>query len=160
VKKQLFEILQVPRVPQLGFGRPARFIHDFSLNLTAILDMQSQDCYVMPLNRSVIKPPQDLYEFFRGLQDGTYTVDGDTVRQTYYANPLPVQDLSKLGPFIESECGSSPTYMLVSRETDGDAAVARVRRDVASAGGRANRIKFGEFAGSALHTVSIIHKKR
>lgn len=31
VMKQLWEILQVPRVPQLGLGRPARFIHDFSM---------------------------------------------------------------------------------------------------------------------------------
>ncbi|OWA51901.1 hypothetical protein BV898_16362 [Hypsibius exemplaris] len=161
IKKQLFEILQVPKVPLLGLGRPARFIHDFSLNLTAILDMQSQDCYVMPLNRSIIKPPQDLLEFFRGLEDGTYTVDGDAVRQTYYADPLPVQDLSALGPFISRECRRSPTYMLVSRETDGDQAVERVRRDAGGSTVASERVTFGEFAGSSLHRVNIVmHKRR
>jgi hypothetical protein len=145
LRKQLWEILQVPRVPQLGLGRPARFIHDFSLNLTAIFDMASQECYIMPLNRSVIKPPQDLFEFLRGLEDGSYTVDGTAVRQTYYVDPLPVMDLSGLGPFIERECNNHPTYWLISRDADSD----RVRRN-------ADQVNtFGEFVGS-LHTVDII----
>ncbi|GAU89641.1 hypothetical protein RvY_02170 [Ramazzottius varieornatus] len=152
LKKQLWEILQVPRVPQLGLGRPARFIHDFSLNLTAILDMQSRECYVMPLNRSIIKPPQDLFEFLRGLEDGTYTIDGNSVRQTYYTSPLPVMDYSTVGPFITRECGRYPTWMLVERDVDAGMDSAQRRRRAVN---KENVATFGEFVGS-LHTVNII----
>lgn len=152
LKQQLWEILQVPRVPQLGLGRPARFIHDFSLNLTAILDMQSRECYVMPLNRSIIKPPQDLFEFLRGLEDGTYTVDGNSVRQTYYTSPLPVMDYSTVGPFITRECGRYPTWMLVEHDVDAGMDNAQRRRRAVN---NKNVATFGEFVGS-LHTVNII----
>lgn len=100
------------------------------------------------------------------LQAGTYTVDGDVVRQTYYADPLPLDDLTSLGPFIARECRNSPTYMLKSRAVDTDdsssssAAVPsasdsldRVRRDAAAS---ADHVSFGEFAGNSLHRVHIV----
>lgn len=156
LQKQLWEVLQIPRVPSLGLGRPARFIHDFNLNLTAILDMQSKDCYIMPLNRSVVKPPQDLFEFLRGLEDGTYTVDGSAIRQNYVANPIPFTDLTSLGPFIAGECANSAIYTLLKLDNaDGD----RVRRDVAASGAAVDHVVFGEFAGKSLHTVNIIKKQ-
>jgi len=154
LEKQLYEVMQVPKVPELGLGRPARFIHDFGLNLTAILDMESHDCYILPLNRSVVKPPKDLFELIRGLNDGTFTVDGDAVRETYIANPLAMPDPSTLGPFIARECRGLPTYMLINRDTMSSDQLDRVRRDVA--GTATDRMAYGEFAGNSLHTVHII----
>ncbi|XP_055349537.1 integral membrane protein 2B-like [Paramacrobiotus metropolitanus] len=161
LRRQMWEILQTPRVPQLGLNQPSRFIHDFSLNLTAIYDIQNSECYIMPLNRSVIKPPQDLFEFLRGMQDGSYTLDGSVIRQTYYVDPLPVMDYSVLGPFITRECLKFPTYWLIARDdadvstnTD-NTAEERVRRSAI-----ADQVTstFGEFVGS-LHTVNIVKPK-
>jgi hypothetical protein len=146
LRRQLFEILEIPRVPQLGLGRPARFIHDFSLNLTGILDMESRECYVMPLNRTVVKPPQDLYQFLKGLSDGTYTVDGDAISRTYFVDSAPITNTTSLGRYIAQECEGMPTYWLISRE---DASPERVRREAK------NVATFGEFAGN-FHFLQIV----
>lgn len=44
-----YEKIEVPK----GFShsRPGRFIHDFQLNLTAIIDLDNDRCFIIPLNR-------------------------------------------------------------------------------------------------------------
>jgi hypothetical protein len=65
-----------------------------------------------------------------------------------------------LGPFIASECANSPTYTLLKLDnSDGDAAVDRVRRDVVASGAAVDHLAFGEFAGKSLQMFNIVKKQ-
>ncbi|CAI5793769.1 Integral membrane protein 2 [Podarcis lilfordi] len=59
-------IIQVP-VPKFSDSDPAAIVHDFERLLTAYLDLQLGNCYVIPLNTSIVMPPRNLMDLFSKL---------------------------------------------------------------------------------------------
>lgn len=71
--KQHFEVdpnfeYEKIEVPRFGFHRPAMFVHDFKQNLTAIVDLKGRRCFIKPLDRQRITPPQNLVDLVRKME--------------------------------------------------------------------------------------------
>ncbi|KAL2720566.1 integral membrane protein 2A [Vespula squamosa] len=99
-------------VPDFRGGRQGRFIHDFNINKTGIIDIDGRCCFVMPLNRQRVLPPHNLYDLLRKMFNGYYEVDTDIVRETMKVVTPPITDMSTVGTYIARECQDLPTYML------------------------------------------------
>lgn len=99
-------------VPDFRGGRQGRFIHDFNINKTGIIDIDGQSCFVMPLNRQRVLPPHNLYDLLRKMFNGYYEVDTEIVRETMEVVTPPITDMSSVGTYIARECQNLPTYML------------------------------------------------
>ncbi|CAI9180752.1 unnamed protein product [Rangifer tarandus platyrhynchus] len=61
-------IIDVP-VPRFSDSDPAAIIHDFEKGMTAYLDLLLGNCYLVPLNTSIVMPPKNLVELFGKLAD-------------------------------------------------------------------------------------------
>uniref|UniRef100_A0A3Q2PKL9 Integral membrane protein 2 n=1 Tax=Fundulus heteroclitus TaxID=8078 RepID=A0A3Q2PKL9_FUNHE len=64
-------VISVPP-PRFRPGDPAYILHDFNRKLTAYLDLTLRTCFVIPLNTSVVLPPQDLIDLFSQLMVSTF----------------------------------------------------------------------------------------
>merc|ERR1739840_67746 len=71
---ETFEMFQMP---QLSRGK---YLHDFKMNKTLIIDTDNNHCFIMPLDRKEIEPPRDFMEFINRLNNGIYQLDLDEVR--------------------------------------------------------------------------------
>lgn len=99
-------------VPDFSDGRRGRYIHDFSMNITGIVDLEEDRCFIIPLNRSMVYPPQNLADLVLKLRSGFYEVDTEIVRETYHVETPAITDFRSLGLYIARECGNLPTYRL------------------------------------------------
>lgn len=100
-------------VPSIGDTRRATVLHDFSRNVTAIVDNDQAVCFIMPLNRTLVKPPESFWDMMLKLKSGYYVPDVNLVRENYRAVTPPLQDLTPLGFNIWLECSDYDTYRLV-----------------------------------------------
>ncbi|XP_054282849.1 integral membrane protein 2C-like [Macrosteles quadrilineatus] len=99
-------------VPNFEGGRSSRFVHDFNMNKTGIIDVEARRCFVMTLNRTQVLPPQDLIDLIRKMWDGYYEVDIDMVRETMRVVLPPIKDPRSVGLMIMRECGNYPIYKM------------------------------------------------
>lgn len=101
-------------VPDFRYGRSGRFIHDFNTNITGIIDITGNRCFVMPLNRGNVLPPKSLIDLVRKMWEGYYKVDTQVIRATMRVVIPPLTDLKSVGTFISKECDGLPVYRLES----------------------------------------------
>ncbi|XP_058803397.1 integral membrane protein 2B [Phymastichus coffea] len=99
-------------VPDFRGGRQGRFIHDFNINKTGIVDIDGKCCFVMPLNRQRVLPPRNMYDLLKKMYNGYYEVDTEIVRETMKVVVPPITDLSTVGTYIARECQNMSTYLL------------------------------------------------
>lgn len=99
-------------VPEFEKGRNSKFIHDFHANMTGIIDLAAQRCFVMPLNRSVVLPPESLHDLIQKMTIGYYTPNPSQIRETYRAVETPVEDMLSLGSHIAQACQDYTVYRL------------------------------------------------
>ena len=130
-------------VPDFRGGRQGRFIHDFNINKTGIIDIDGQCCFVMPLNRQRVLPPHNMYDLLRKMYNGYYEVDTEIVRETMKVVLPPITDLSVVGTYIAHECQDLPTYMLTKVNS-------HVSKRSISSG------VFGQFAGKNIIEFDIL----
>ncbi|KAG2463553.1 ITM2A protein, partial [Polypterus senegalus] len=93
-------IIKVP-VPRFADTDPAAILHDFGRKLTAYLDLKLSNCYVIPLNTSVVMPPRDLLDLFIELMTAsynTYLIHEDLVVTER------IDDITELGFYIYELC--------------------------------------------------------
>jgi len=133
-------------VPDFSGGRRGRFIHDFSANKTGIIDLDGHRCFVMPLNRSRILPPNSLLDLVIKMRAGYYEVDTEVVRETMRVVRPRITDYSSLGFYIARECSRLPTFKLerVTRPI--------VKRSLESVD---SKLVFAEFAGNKISQLVI-----
>jgi len=100
-------------VPEFSHGRKGRFIHDFSFNKTAIVDIEGGRCFILDLNRSRVLPPKSLFDMITKLSSTYYDVDTEMVRETYRVK-TPAVDLKEdeVGMVIQRECEPYNSYLL------------------------------------------------
>ncbi|XP_053978459.1 integral membrane protein 2B [Hylaeus anthracinus] len=131
-------------VPDFRGGRQGRFIHDFNINKTGIIDIDGQCCFVMPLNRQRVLPPRNMYDLLRKMYNGYYEVDTEIVRETMKVIVPPISDLSVVGTYIARECQDLPTYMLTKVNSN------VVKRSISSG-------VFGQYAGLNIIEFDILN---
>lgn len=100
------------RATSLTATKSARFIHDFSVNVTGIVDVEAQRCYVMPLVRDSASPPANLYDLLFKMSSGYYSMDVQKIMGGMRAVEPPVKDLSAYGLYISKDCADYATYRL------------------------------------------------
>ncbi|CAL7951382.1 unnamed protein product [Xylocopa violacea] len=131
-------------VPDFRGGRQGRFIHDFNINKTGIIDIDGQCCFVMPLNRQTVLPPRNMYDLLKKMYNGYYEVDTEIVRETMKVVTPPITDLSVVGTYIARECQDLPTYLLTKVNSN------VVKRSISSG-------VFGQFAGKNIIEFDILN---
>lgn len=131
-------------VPQFEDCEKATVLHDFERNMTAIVDRDHFRCFLMPLNRTIIKPPKDFWDMLSKLSTGYYMPDVEMIRERYAVIHPPVRSLSMYGYYIWRECHRFSTYKM--KHIGPHDPIAMVKRDT-SAAESYNHLKFA-IAGS------------
>uniref|UniRef100_A0A803VXH8 Integral membrane protein 2 n=1 Tax=Ficedula albicollis TaxID=59894 RepID=A0A803VXH8_FICAL len=107
-------IIDVP-VPKFSDSDPAAIVHDFDRLLTAYLDLQLGNCYVIPLNTSIVMPPRNLMDLFAKLATGSYLPQTYLVREEMVVTEE-IDNVSDLGIFIYQLCVGKETFRLQRRD--------------------------------------------
>ncbi|XP_031841795.1 uncharacterized protein LOC116431043 [Nomia melanderi] len=131
-------------VPDFRGGLRGRFIYDFNINKTGIVDIKRQCCFVMPLNRERVLPPRNMYDLLRKMYNGYYKLDTKVVRETMRVVFPAITDESVVGTYIAHECHGLPIYMLTTVNSN------VVKRSIS------NGI-FGQFAGKTIVELNILN---
>ncbi|VDM46871.1 unnamed protein product [Toxocara canis] len=109
-------------VPRFGSNRPAIFVHDFKKNLTAIVDVLTNRCFLKDLDRNLVAPPTSLIDLVEKMESGYYEHRPAVRRETYrVAGRLYENDVYNLhSPMISRHCGRRSVFLLqkASRTTD------------------------------------------
>jgi len=143
-----YEEYEKIEVPDFSHGRRGRFIHDFALNKTGIIDLEEGRCFILPLNRSQVLPPHSLYDLISKMRSGYYDIDTEVVRE-YYRVVLPaIDDVKELGFYIGQECENLPTYSLEKMTSP------VFKRDISEFD---KNSVFAEFAGVKLTEMKIVN---
>uniref|UniRef100_A0A1W7RAB1 Integral membrane protein 2 n=1 Tax=Hadrurus spadix TaxID=141984 RepID=A0A1W7RAB1_9SCOR len=143
-----YEQYEKIEVPDFSHGRRGRFIHDFSMNETGIIDVDGHRCFVMPLNRSLVLPPRSLFDLIVKMRTGYYDVDTEIVRKKMQAVTPPIKDFKSVGYYIARECATMPTYRL---ERVKSPVFKRSVEDVNE------KSVFREFAGNKISEIEIVN---
>uniref|UniRef100_A0A3P8XK34 Integral membrane protein 2 n=1 Tax=Esox lucius TaxID=8010 RepID=A0A3P8XK34_ESOLU len=101
--------------PRFAQGDPAYILHDFNRKLTAYLDLTLKTCFVIPLNTSVVLPPQDLMDLFRQLMSGSYSNYRSYLIQEDLVVTERVSDITEMGFYIHRLCDGKDTYRMQRR---------------------------------------------
>lgn len=104
-------VISVPP-PRFRPGDPAYILHDFNRKLTAYLDLTLRTCFVIPLNTSVVLPPQDLIDLFSQLMSGSYR--SYLVHEDLVVTER-IDDVKPLGFYIRRLCDGKETYRMQRR---------------------------------------------
>ncbi|KAM9795057.1 integral membrane protein 2A-like [Neosynchiropus ocellatus] len=104
-------VISVPP-PRFRPGDPAYILHDFNRKLTAYLDLTLRTCFVIPLNTSVVLPPQDLIDLFSQLMSGSYR--SYLVHEDLVVTER-IDDIKPLGFYIRRLCEGKKTYRMQRR---------------------------------------------
>ena len=144
LENQVYEKIDVPDFQN---GRSGRFIHDFGVNTTSIVDITGKRCFVMPLNRNIILPPRSLYDLIHKMRDGYYKINTEVLRETMQIiiPPLNKDEIKLLGSYIAKECNGLPIYKLEKFVS------GVVKRSIEPE----NKLRFAQFAGNQILELDI-----
>lgn len=102
-------------VPRFGPNRPAIFIHDFKQNLTGIADLVGDQCFISPLDRKRIAPPNSFEDLVKKMEEGYYEQNAGVVRERYQVRlpPLTPSQLWDLeSTMIFQQCEDKVSFMM------------------------------------------------
>ncbi|XP_016148558.1 integral membrane protein 2B-like [Sinocyclocheilus grahami] len=108
------ELIKVP-VPEFRDGDSAGILHDFTMKLTAYLDMNLDRCYIITLNTSIVMPPRDFQEFLVNIKAGMYLPQTYLMREEMMVTER-LDSTSDLGYYINDLCKDKDTYRLQRRD--------------------------------------------
>lgn len=137
-------------VPDFQDGRSGRFMHDFKVNQSAIIDISKFRCFVMPLDRETVLPPKGFFDLVQKMSKGYYNIDTERVRENWRVILPELNDTSSLSPKIAQECTGMKTYML-EKYVSG---VFKRSADLHESG------KFAEFAGKHITEMNLVNIKQ
>ncbi|KAK0404142.1 hypothetical protein QR680_017308 [Steinernema hermaphroditum] len=109
--EELYERIQVPR---FGANRPAVFVHDFRMNITAIVDLLGKRCFIKPLDRNLVAPPKSFIDLVEKLERGYYEQNPRVIHETYRVGAhLNMDELLGLeSPMVARQCLSYDVFAL------------------------------------------------
>jgi len=98
------------QMPELSRGK---YLHDFKMNKTAIIDHGKKRCFVFDLNRKHIASPRSLFELLHGMIKGTFGINIQQVREDMELKFPAVNNFNEYGAVIKNVCDGMATYRLV-----------------------------------------------
>ncbi|XP_041066903.1 integral membrane protein 2Bb [Carcharodon carcharias] len=102
-------------VPEFADGDPADIVHDFHRGLTAYLDLSLNKCYMIPLNTTIVMPPQNLLELLINIKAGTYLPQSYLIHEEMVVTEY-IENVDELGFFIARLCRGKEAFKLQRRE--------------------------------------------
>uniref|UniRef100_A0A182PFP8 Integral membrane protein 2 n=1 Tax=Anopheles epiroticus TaxID=199890 RepID=A0A182PFP8_9DIPT len=132
-------------VPVFRGQRPARFLHDFTFNQSGIIDSTARRCFIMPLDRETVLPPQSLRDLVMKMQLGYYNIDTSVLKKTMRVVTPELTDFTDVSPRITKECVDMKIYQL-EKIVSG---VYKRSTDIQE------RAKFAEFGGNHISLIDI-----
>uniref|UniRef100_A0A182U138 Integral membrane protein 2 n=1 Tax=Anopheles melas TaxID=34690 RepID=A0A182U138_9DIPT len=132
-------------VPVFRGQRPARFLHDFTFNQSGIIDSVARRCFIMPLDRETVLPPQSLRDLVMKMQLGYYNIDTSVLKKTMRVVTPELTDFTDVSPRITKECVDMKIYQLEKVVTG----VYKRSTDIQE------RAKFAEFGGNHISLIDI-----
>merc|ERR1719412_578829 len=72
LEQETFELIQMPEISS------GVYIHDFTVNRTAIIE--ENRCFVMVMDRNEIAPPRTFYDMIRNIKDDGYEMNLDEIQ--------------------------------------------------------------------------------
>jgi len=141
------DMIELTELPQLSRGK---YIHDFKMNKTLILDDENNRCFIMELNRNEIKPPRDFMEFISRLENGIYQLNLNEVRHETRVVLPPIEvSWMEYGVPIANNCQKRTSYRLEEVEK------ILEKRSVSEPKDH----QFIEFGGDSFITYNIVNLK-
>merc|ERR1719219_682348 len=152
------------QMPELSNGR---YIHDFTMKKTLILDTDNNRCFVTELDENEIQKPRNICQMLNGVRNGgvykldleevrkeTFAVEMENVNRTVYGCPIATISRYNCNKFyhlydIEDEVFNDEKYIQDLNDPE-----TRLKR---SADGANKEFDFVEFAGKSLITYSIVN---
>lgn len=146
------EMYERIEVPKFGANRPAIFVHDFRQNLTAIVDVLADRCFVKELDRSHVAPPTSFIDLVQKMENGYYEQNPRVIRESYrVGSTLSKTDLDGLGSYmISKQCSERTTFMLRKANAFDRPAHRRHRRETDDG------IKFSSMNGDTVEISDIV----
>lgn len=139
-----FEAFQLPKLSA------SRYLHDFGANMTGIVDMDNDRCFVMPLDRDEVPKPRSFYDLMNLLNNGAFDLDVKKIRHDYrVVTPAIENDIEELGIWIFKACYEKPVYRLEKAED-----LIVVKR---SAEPQKKDFQFVEYVGDGLLQYNIVN---
>lgn len=99
-------------VPAFRGGRQGKFLHDFKNNLSCIVDVESNRCFIMPLDRETVMPPRSLFDLILKMRVGYYNIDTEELRKDFRVVTPAIEDVDDLSMKIAEECDGKNAYNL------------------------------------------------
>lgn len=134
-------------VPDFRDGRRGRFLHDFRNNQSSIIDKDNNRCFVMPLDRETVLPPESLLDLVTKMWNGYYDIDTSVIRKDYRVVTPAITDDSTITSRIAKECFGMNIYMLEKY----DSLVYKRAAYLTSDG------KFAEYAGKSIVEFNLVN---
>ena len=118
-------VMETLELPEIFLGR---YMHDFKINQTVIVDTLAKRCFLMKLDRTLIPAPRSIYEILAKMRNGAFDIDYEEIRkvlrhdkferkvddisfQSYRISGPPVLEFDRShGAFIPDVCSSKITY--------------------------------------------------
>lgn len=157
------------QMPELSRGK---YLHDFKMNKTAIIDHGKKRCFVFDLNRKHISSPRSLFELLHGMIKGTFGINFQQIREDMELKFPAVDNFDEYGTVIKNVCDGMVTYRLVKaqptkkwkvaiedgnvditreRQKKGGMLPRRVERSTEEENGTPRKDEYLEFAGKYIH---------
>ncbi len=89
-----YEEFEEFQMPQISHGR---YLHDFKMNQTAIIDPDGNRCFVMPLDQDEVPKPKSFLQIIKNLKHGVYGLDIAEVRVDTRVVLPPIEDPEYFG---------------------------------------------------------------
>ena len=70
--------METLELPEIFLGR---YMHDFKINTTVIVDTLAKRCFLMRLDRNLIPAPRSIYEILAKMRNGAFDVDYEEIRK-------------------------------------------------------------------------------
>ena len=71
-------VMETLELPEIFLGR---YMHDFKINQTVIVDTLAKRCFLMKLDRTLIPAPRSIYEILAKMRNGAFDIDYEEIRK-------------------------------------------------------------------------------
>jgi len=137
--------MESSELPEVFCGR---YLHDFNVNLTVIVDFLGDRCFLMKLDRDIIPQPDNFCDYLNKRRQGAYNLDYEEIKKSFMVTGPALEKFdSTHGCFIPNACFGRNTY-----ELEENTETVIEKREVGSSKGL-----FGEFVGSKIIRYNIVN---
>ena len=153
------EFYEKIQVPKFGMNRPAVFVHDFRKNITAIVDILGDRCFLKPLDRSVVVPPKNFIDLLQKMENGYYAQNPRVIHETFRVGArLDSGDLLSLGSaMVSRHCNNKDVFQLVKTTKTMDSPYfVRDKRDAGESSEAQEELQFSVLNGDNVGVEKIV----